>query len=78
MVSILAALALTDRSGISARKFISIYDSKTYILYSGDTLFYQGMIGRYDLPTSDYDELKKSLLKLDQLVIKVLCPGHDY
>ena len=57
---------------------LCVYDSKNYILYSGDTLFFQGMIGRYDLPTSSYDDLKESLLKLDKLVIKKLCPGHDY
>lgn len=57
---------------------ICVYDSKNYILFSGDTLFFNGMVGRSDLPTSSYDDLKESLLKLDELVIKILCPGHDY
>jgi glyoxylase-like metal-dependent hydrolase (beta-lactamase superfamily II) len=57
---------------------ISIYDSKKKILYSGDTLFDKGYIGRYDLPKSNKDELKKSLNKLNELDYKILAPGHNY
>jgi hydroxyacylglutathione hydrolase len=57
---------------------LCVYDSVNFILFSGDTLFFKGMVGRYDLPTSSYEDLKESLLKLDKLVIRKLCPGHDY
>lgn len=57
-------------------------ESKSYlfkdILFSGDTLFNNGYIGRYDLPGSSKEELKKSLNKLNNLDYKTLAPGHLY
>jgi hydroxyacylglutathione hydrolase len=46
------------------------------ILFSGDTLFHRGTIGRTDLPGSDKNEMRKSLEKLSKLKFKILCPGH--
>lgn len=46
------------------------------ILFSGDTLFHRGTIGRTDLPGSDDEEMKKSLEKLNKINYKILCPGH--
>lgn len=48
------------------------------ILFSGDTLFDNGYIGRYDLPGSSKEELKKSLNKINKLKYKILAPGHLY
>lgn len=55
------------------------YDSIAFlyknILFSGDTLFYQG-IGRTDLPNSQPEKMADSLAKLRGLKYKILCPGH--
>lgn len=59
------------------RGSISLYDTKNKILFSGDTLFYDGF-GRADLPTSDPENMEKSLLHLEELDFEILCPGHDY
>jgi glyoxylase-like metal-dependent hydrolase (beta-lactamase superfamily II) len=45
------------------------------ILFSGDTLFHNG-IGRTDLPTGNESEIKKSLKFLRSLDYTLLCPGH--
>jgi glyoxylase-like metal-dependent hydrolase (beta-lactamase superfamily II) len=45
------------------------------ILFSGDTLFHDG-IGRVDLPDSEPKKMQKSLEKLKKLKYKKLCPGH--
>ena len=46
------------------------------ILFSGDTIFHNGYIGRTDLPGGDYDKIQKSLAKLSKIKYKILCPGH--
>jgi len=48
------------------------------ILFSGDTLFHRGNIGRTDLPGSSKKEMEKSLKKLSKIKYKILCPGHGY
>ncbi len=45
------------------------------ILFSGDTLFYNG-IGRTDFPESQPEKMQESLNKLKNLNYKILCPGH--
>lgn len=45
------------------------------ILFSGDTIFHQG-IGRTDLPGSSKQEMIISLKKLKKIKFKILCPGH--
>lgn len=45
------------------------------VLFSGDTLFYDG-IGRTDLPTSIPEKMQESLEKLQKINYKILCPGH--
>jgi glyoxylase-like metal-dependent hydrolase (beta-lactamase superfamily II) len=57
---------------------LCIYEKENQILFSGDTVFHNGGIGRYDLPTSDYGMLTESLTKLSNYQVKILCPGHDY
>jgi|APSaa5957512535_1039671.scaffolds.fasta_scaffold61884_1 hydroxyacylglutathione hydrolase len=46
------------------------------ILFSGDTLFHQGTIGRTDLPGGSMSEMKRSLEKISKLKFKTLLPGH--
>ncbi len=48
------------------------------ILFTGDTFFRQGVIGRSDLPNSVPNEFDKSLDKLKEIKYDILCPGHDY
>ncbi len=57
---------------------LCILDKQEKILFSGDTLFNNGGIGRTDLPTSTPILMKQSLQKLKAIDYKVLCPGHDY
>lgn len=46
------------------------------VLFSGDTIFHRGTIGRTDLPTSSPEHMKHSLEKLKEINFKILCPGH--
>ena len=48
------------------------------ILFSGDTLFNNGYIGRTDLPGGNYNKIKESLKNLSKINYKILCPGHLY
>ena len=55
-------------------------ESKSYlyqdILFSGDTLFHNGFIGRTDLPGGSEEKIMESLEKLKKIKYKILCPGH--
>ena len=46
------------------------------ILFSGDTIFGQGYLGRTDFPESEPEKMQKSLEKLKKINYKILCPGH--
>ncbi len=54
---------------------ICLYDEKNRILFSGDTIFAEG-IGRTDLPGGSEEDLKSSIEKLKGLKIDKLLPGH--
>lgn len=54
---------------------ISLYDPERKILFSGDTLFCDG-VGRTDLPTSDGKALANSLRRFAKLEVERLYPGH--
>ena len=54
---------------------ISLYDEVTKSLFTGDTVFYNG-VGRYDLPTSSLDQLIDSLRTLSKIEIAGFYPGH--
>ncbi|MDI6643254.1 MAG: MBL fold metallo-hydrolase [Candidatus Hodarchaeaceae archaeon] len=54
---------------------ISLYEHKRGILFSGDTVFCDG-VGRTDLPTSNAKALARSLRKLSALDVESLYPGH--
>jgi len=48
-------------------------------LFTGDTVFCKGIIGRTDLYGGDEDELKRSIGKLMKLPEDIfVCPGHNY
>lgn len=54
---------------------ICLYDEKRKILFSGDTVFSDG-VGRTDLAGGDPDALSESLAKLSKLKIEKILPGH--
>jgi hydroxyacylglutathione hydrolase len=62
------------------RGSVALLDKKRKLLFSGDTLFDNG-IGRTDLPNSVPQKMEESLRKLHDLIKTKnleLCPGHDY
>lgn len=56
---------------------ICLYDEKHGILFSGDTMFGDGVYGRTDLPTGDNRALSESVKKLEKLKVNIMLPGHD-
>lgn len=46
------------------------------VLFSGDTIFDNGGVGRTDLPRGNFNELEKSIESLENIKYKILCPGH--
>jgi len=61
--------------GHTSGSFCILYKN---ILFSGDTIFDNGYIGRTDLPNSQPKKMKQSLEKLNGIKYKILCPGHLY
>lgn len=55
---------------------ISFYEQNTKSLFSGDTVFADGGVGRWDLPTGDYNALSTSVSELLKLGAVHLYPGH--
>jgi len=55
---------------------ICIYLAKQKILFSGDTLFGRGIVGRTDLEGGSSSKLAGSLKKLKKVDYRILCPGH--
>jgi len=54
---------------------ISLLDKENDTLFSGDTWFNNG-VGRTDLPSGSYGKLKESFLKLRDINVTHICPGH--
>ncbi|MCL2148183.1 MAG: MBL fold metallo-hydrolase [Methanomassiliicoccaceae archaeon] len=54
---------------------ICLYDEATRSLFSGDTVFGQG-VGRTDFPSGSAEELVRSLRRLSGMDIGTLYPGH--
>lgn len=54
---------------------ICLYDHKTYSLFSGDTVFAEG-IGRTDFEGGDSRQMRKSLQKLKKYNVANLYSGH--
>jgi len=55
---------------------ICLYEASQKILFSGDTVFSYGNIGRVDLPYGSAQDLITSIEKLLKLDVEFLCPGH--
>lgn len=54
---------------------ICLYDEKSKMLFSGDTVFAEGF-GRMDLPGGSSKEMKQTLERLAKLDIGMILPGH--
>ncbi len=55
---------------------IVLFHRASNSLFSGDTVFANGGVGRWDLPTGSLSELVKSIDFLRTLDVKALYPGH--
>ncbi|MFQ6128444.1 MAG: MBL fold metallo-hydrolase [Thermoplasmata archaeon] len=55
---------------------ISLYEESTKSLFSGDTVFANGGVGRWDFPTGNLDQLVDSVGKLSKIPVENLYPGH--
>ena len=54
---------------------ICLYDEVTHSLFSGDTLFLDG-VGRTDFPSGSFQSLRQSLMTISNIDIRGLYPGH--
>jgi glyoxylase-like metal-dependent hydrolase (beta-lactamase superfamily II) len=55
---------------------ICLYEAESKSLFSGDTVFPYGSIGRTDLPGGSSRDLTRSISRLVKLDVSVLYPGH--
>lgn len=56
---------------------ISFYFKEENLLFCGDFIFYHS-IGRWDLPTGDFNKMKESINKIKKLPEDtIIYPGHD-
>ncbi len=60
------------------RGSIALWHPASKKMFSGDTIFYKGGVGRTDLPTSVPEEMEKSVMRLRAVPYEELCPGHEY
>jgi hydroxyacylglutathione hydrolase len=56
---------------------IALYNPSEKILIPGDVVYADFAIGRFDLHGANAKELKKSLLRLAELDVDMLLPGHN-
>jgi glyoxylase-like metal-dependent hydrolase (beta-lactamase superfamily II) len=56
---------------------IALYDSEAKVLIPGDVVYADYAIGRFDLHGANGATLKNSLLRLAELEVKILLPGHN-
>lgn len=56
---------------------IGLYHGPKGILIPGDVVYADYAIGRFDLHGADASELKKSLMRLAELEVNFLLPGHN-
>jgi len=56
---------------------ICLYSHEEKALISGDTIFSDGGVGRWDLPSGSFKELKASVQKLAEMEVNSLYPGHN-
>jgi hydroxyacylglutathione hydrolase len=55
---------------------ICLYEATSKSLFSGDTVFPFGGVGRSDLPGGGSKDLTRSISRLAKLDVRVLYPGH--
>jgi len=60
-----------------SRGSIALYHHPKKILIPGDVVYADYAIGRFDLHGANASELKKSLLRLAEIEVDVLLPGHN-
>jgi len=56
---------------------IALYDRSQKVLIPGDVVYADYAIGRFDLHGADGSMLAKSLLRLAELEVEILLPGHN-
>jgi hydroxyacylglutathione hydrolase len=56
---------------------IALYHPPQKILIPGDVVYADYAIGRFDLYGANASELKKSLMRLAEIEVDVLLPGHN-
>jgi glyoxylase-like metal-dependent hydrolase (beta-lactamase superfamily II) len=56
---------------------IGLYDRSTKTLIPGDVVYADYAIGRFDLHGANGQELKDSLMRLAELEVEILLPGHN-
>jgi glyoxylase-like metal-dependent hydrolase (beta-lactamase superfamily II) len=56
---------------------IALYEPSQKILIPGDVVYADYAIGRFDLHGANGKELQKSLLRLAELDVRILLPGHN-
>jgi glyoxylase-like metal-dependent hydrolase (beta-lactamase superfamily II) len=56
---------------------IGLYHRSMKILIPGDVVYADDAIGRFDLYGADAAQLKKSLMRLGELEVDILLPGHN-
>lgn len=57
---------------------ICLYHAESKSLISGDTVFADGALGRWDLPSGNREDMAKSIKRLCLLDVENLYPGHGY
>ena len=53
-----------------------LYEKREKALFTGDTVFAGGGVGRWDLPTGDFNSLVKSITFLSDMDVESMYPGH--
>jgi hydroxyacylglutathione hydrolase len=56
---------------------IGLFNEKHRLFMSGDTIYADGAIGRYDLMSADAAKLKQSLERIADLRVDILLPCHN-
>jgi len=56
---------------------IALYDRSQKVLIPGDVVYADYAIGRFDLHGADGSVLAKSLIRLAELEVEILLPGHN-
>lgn len=55
---------------------ICLYERKQRVLFSGDTVFPDGNIGRTDMFGGSTEDLVRSIQRLTELDVEIMYPGH--